>query len=50
MTVNNCGIIKECRNKHETLINEAILDYLYNPFLNKKLSKLAMTLTLSIFD
>ena len=50
ITVNNFGILKECRNKFETLISEALLIKRYNPILNKQLTKPGITHTLRIFD
>ena len=35
ITVNNFCILKECRDKPEILISEAILIKRYNPILNK---------------
>ena len=49
ITVNNFGILKECRNKLKTLISEAILIQHYNPILNKQLTKPGITHTLRIF-
>ena len=49
LTVNNFDILKECRNKFETPINEAILIKRYNPILNKQLTKPGTTHTLRIF-
>ena len=50
ITVKNFGILKECRNKFETLISEAILIKRYNPILNKQLTKPGITHTLRMFD
>ena len=50
ITVNNFGILKECRNKFETQISEALLIKRYNPILNKQLTKPGITHTLRIFD
>ena len=50
ITANNFGILKECRNKFETLISEALLIKRYNPILNKQLIKPGITHTLRIFD
>ena len=48
--VNNFGILKECRNKLETLISEATLINRYNPVLKKLSTKPGITHTLRIFD
>ena len=50
LSVKNFMILKECKNKFETLINEAILIKRYNPILNKQLTKPGITHTLRIFD
>ena len=50
ITVYVFGILKECRNKLETLISEAILIKRYNLILNKQLTKPGIFHTLRIFD
>ena len=50
LSVKNFMVLKECKNKFETLINEAILIKRYNPILNKQLTKPGITHTLRIFD
>ena len=50
ITVNNFGILKECRNKLETLISKAILIRCYNLILKKQLTKPGITHTLRVFD
>jgi len=43
LTVNNFKILKQCKNKFETSISEAIFIKRYNPILNKKLTKPGIT-------
>ena len=50
VVINNFGILKECRNKFETLIVKAMLIKRYSPILNKQLIKPVITHTLRIFD
>ena len=50
LTVQNFKVLKECNNKLETTINEAILIKKYNPSLNKQLMKPGITHNLRIFD
>ena len=49
-TVNNFSILKECTNKLEALISEAILIKRYYPILKKQLTKPGITHKLIIFD
>ena len=46
VVINNFGILKECRNKFETLIVKAMLIKRYSPILNKQLTKPGITHTL----
>ena len=50
LSVHNFKVLKECKNKFETLISEEIVIKRYNPILNKQLTKLGITYTLRIFD
>ena len=50
LTVHNFKVLKECNNKLETAISEAILIKKYNPSLNKQLIKPGITHNLRIFD
>ena len=43
-------ILKECRNKFETLISKALIIKRYNPILNKQLTKPNITHKLKVFD
>ena len=50
LSANSFHILKEFKNKFETLISEAILIKRYNPILNKQLTKPAIIHTLRIFE
>ena len=50
ITVHNSKVLKECNNKLQTAINEAILIKKYNPSFNKQLIKADITHNLGIFE
>ena len=50
ITVNDFNIIKNCRNKTESMIYEALFIKKYNPKLNLQLIKPGFTHNLKIFN
>ena len=50
ITVNNFNIIKNCRNKIESMICEALFIKKFNPKLNLQLIKPGFTHNLKIFN